>query len=100
MNYILDGHNAIECGDVLKWADWIEAADRTVRRTDLKHQGMVSTVFLATDYSFGDGPPILFETMVFDGPLADKMERYRTWEEAEAGHERMVACVKIRELDQ
>lgn len=51
----------------------------------------VSTVFLALDHRFsGDGPPIVFETMVFGGPFDQEQERYCTWVEAEAGHARWV----------
>ncbi len=32
------------------------------------------------------GPPILFETMVFQGKEILDMQRYSTWEEAQAGH--------------
>jgi hypothetical protein len=53
----------------------------------------VSTVFLGLDHSFGDGPPVLFETMVFGGPLDQEQERCCTWEEAEAMHAAMVARV-------
>lgn len=56
---------------------------------------MVSTVFLGLDHSFRDhGPPILFETLVFNGPLRDEMERYATWDEADAGHKAMVERVR------
>ena len=33
------------------------------------------------------------ETIVFGGRLADSMNRYATWDEAEAGHQEMVALV-------
>jgi hypothetical protein len=36
------------------------------------------------------GPPILFETMIFGGPYDQYMDRYCTWAEAEAGHARAV----------
>ena len=47
----------------------------------------ISTVFLGLDHRFvGQGPPILFESLVFDGPYADLMARYCTLREAEKGH--------------
>lgn len=56
---------------------------------------IVSTVFLGLDHRRGaDGPPILFETMVFGGALNGEQERYSTWEEAQTGHDAMVARVK------
>jgi hypothetical protein len=48
---------------------------------------LVSTVFLGLDHNFGGrGRPLLFETMTNDRMV----ERYATWEEAEAGHKRAV----------
>lgn len=57
-------------------------------------QILVSTVFLGLDMSFGDGDPLLFETMVFNGPLDNEMDRYSSWVEAEAGHESFCTRVK------
>ncbi len=54
----------------------------------------VSTVFLGLDHGYGDGPPVLFETMVFGGPLDGEQVRYKTWEQAEAGHTAMVQTVQ------
>ena len=53
----------------------------------------VSTVFISLDHSFGDGPPLLFETLVFGGPLDDECERYSTKAEAEEGHTKWVQRV-------
>jgi len=54
----------------------------------------VSTVFVSLDHGFGDGPPVLFETLIFGGPLADEGERYSTKAEAEAGHVKWVKLVE------
>jgi hypothetical protein len=54
----------------------------------------VSTVFLGVDHNWGDGPPILFETMVFRGLLDERQWRYATWDEAAAGHARVVQAVR------
>ena len=92
--YILDGHTPVKCDDVRTWAEWYGAntSQRVVANTKTPN-GEVSTVFLATDHAWGQRPPVLFETMVFGGSLDDECERYCTWEEAEAGHERMVQLV-------
>jgi hypothetical protein len=52
----------------------------------------VSTVFLGMDAMIhGDGPPLLFETMIFpDGPLW----RYATLSEAVAGHDAAAAWAR------
>ena len=47
---------------------------------------VVSTVFLGLDHSFGGGPPLLFETMIFDGGEEEHCVRYSTWQQAEEGH--------------
>jgi len=54
----------------------------------------VSTVFLGLDHGYGDGPPVVFETMVFGGKYSDEMWRYATYDEAEAGHQRMLDMVQ------
>lgn len=54
----------------------------------------ISTVFLGSDHQYLDGPPLLFETMVFGGPMDGEMERYTTLEQAEQGHKAMVDRVK------
>jgi hypothetical protein len=60
--------------------------------TDLTDTCYVSTVFLGTNHRFlGKGPPLLFESMVFGGPTHGEMRRYSTWDDAEIGHQAMVA---------
>lgn len=59
----------------------------------------VSTVFLGLDHNFGEGPPLLFESMAFpdrdkDGYQDEMQERYYTWDEAIAGHKAMVEAVR------
>ncbi len=87
--YILDGHEVKQESDLMEWAAWWEKADHHISKTMIRGAG-VSTVFLGLDHSFGSGPPLLFETMVFGGPLDGEMDRYTTWEQAEEGHLRMV----------
>lgn len=92
--YILDGHKPVIEKDLMKWAAWLEDADRSVGKTEISKDVSVSTVFLGLDHQFGEGPPLIFETMVFGGPLDQYEERYSTWEEAEAGHKRWVEKAK------
>jgi hypothetical protein len=55
----------------------------------------ISTVFLGRDHSFGDGPPMVFETMLFtDDDRNDFTWRYSTWDEAVAGHRAVVEAVR------
>lgn len=53
----------------------------------------VSTVWLGHDMGFGMGPPIVFETMIFGGPLGEYQRRYHDEAEALRGHLVAVALV-------
>ncbi len=86
--YILDGEGRpAREDDALAWARWFETADRTVAKTDLGARGLVSTAFLGLDHNWANsGQPILWETMVFGGPMAGYQRRYTSRKIAEAGH--------------
>lgn len=90
--YILSGHEPVPEPDVLKWARWFESANRIVARTEFPPDIQVSTVFLGINHGFGD-KPVLFETMVFGGPLDEYTERYSMWDEAVSGHGAIVSRV-------
>lgn len=92
-SYILDGRVPVRCEDLHQWVRNLETANRRVAKTVVSEDVMVSTMFLGVDHSFDDGPPVLFETMVFRDGVGVECERYSTWEEAEAGHTRMVETV-------
>lgn len=96
--WILEGREARKA-TLDDWAAfWGKGA--AARRVGLTEgdEWTVSTVFLGMDHRFDDGPPLLFETMVFStknwrkgrGLSEHDMDRYSTWDEAEAGHARMV----------
>ncbi|MCB1712828.1 MAG: hypothetical protein KDH96_10220 [Candidatus Riesia sp.] len=90
--YILRNKKVVPVDDLLKWAEEFETQDRRVRLTKLPGGYRVSTVFLGIDHQWGDGPPLVFETMVF-GPKGwgeMDMDRYSTWDEAVSGHKAMV----------
>jgi hypothetical protein len=92
--YILTSDGTpVPCESLIAWALWIENSDeeRQVARDELPGGSEVNTVFLALDYNWGDGPPVLFETMVFGGPHDRLVKRYTTRAEALAGHARIVA---------
>lgn len=82
-------------GAVLKWAGAMFESDTTpvVARTEL--QGiLISTVFLGIDHQFLKGPPILFETMIFNHANNVYQRRYSTWAQAESGHMEAVEVVE------
>lgn len=101
--YVLDAHGEpLRCDDPQVWADWYERASQDRSRIlaqDLDEGDpavpvQVSTVFLALDHNWSPhGPPILWETMVFGGPLDGETERYSSRDTALAGHQAM--CQRV-----
>lgn len=68
---------------------WMETyVDMDGRRIGYEKRGdvWVSTVWLGLNHQYGDGPPLIFETMIFGGENDGEQWRYATEEEAEAGH--------------
>ena len=100
--YILDANGQpVEEADLFKWAEWLESADeRHVADEQLTNGVWVSTVFLGLDHSFGAGPPLLYETMIFGGPHDQYQERYATRAEALAGHIKAVELAKAEKMSQ
>ena len=93
-HYILEGRE-IKPVDLMTWARWLDVDPLRGRiKRDVIGDVTISTVFLGLDHRWGDGPPVLFETMVFGGSLDEAMERYSTYDEAETGHDLMVARVR------
>lgn len=93
-NYILDKDgNPVPEPDVMKWARWFGETERHVAMTEIRGC-RISTVFLGIDHRFlGDGPPILWETMVFGGEFDQLQERYSSLEDAKRGHDAIVGKV-------
>lgn len=85
--------------DLLKWASWMEKADRHIGDTRLG-PFRVSTVFLGMDHGWSSPVPILYETMVFsdqrsvEGHSDLDMRRYATRSEAILGHKEIVKQVE------
>jgi hypothetical protein len=60
---------------------------RRIAWTRIDADVFVSTIWLGIDQRFGeDGPPLIFETMIFGGPLDSWCERSSTEAEAVALH--------------
>lgn len=78
---------------IMDWSKMFEHEDRRVAKTPLWWGGYVSTVFLGLDNSFGGGPPLIFETMVFYNRSFSNidLDRYSTEAEAIKGHAKMVS---------
>ncbi len=96
--YLLEGTTVVPAPDVLTWAQAFETTTRRIALTDVAEGIQVSTVFLGMNHQWGEGPPLLFETMVFwrgGGPLDEEQDRYSTYHAAEQGHEAM--CARVRD---
>jgi hypothetical protein len=95
--YILDKDNIpVATEDVRIWARMFEETSRRiVDYTEINSQVHISTVFLGINHRFfEDGPPLIFETMIFGGPLDQECWRYSTWDDAVIGHKAMVRKAK------
>lgn len=94
-NYILEGHTPKKVDDIIEWARSVGSRENwRVNETKIG-EVRISTVFLGLDHQYGDGPPILFETMIFGGDHDEFCNRYSTWEEAEHGHQDAVEMVRL-----
>lgn len=101
-HYVLAGGEVLEV-DFFVYLLWQDANPESYRvALDKVNDSEISTVFLFSDHDFRTpseerGPgykPLIFETMVFGGPLDDYCERYRSLDEAKAGHARIAAEVR------
>jgi hypothetical protein len=95
-HYILIDRVAVAV-DLDTWSKNFSTIDRSVCKTEIG--GMkISTVFMGLDHNYRlDGPPILFETMIF-GDIEDTGDQWRcsTWMQAEAMHQKACDLVRSR----
>ena len=78
--------------------DWVKPVyrSREYKRVAEDHVGdiYISTVWLGFNHQYGEGPPLIFETMIFgSGDHDEWYRRYSTEAEAKAGHVAAVAWV-------
>ncbi len=102
MYYRRDGTEITRDDRLLDPASW-DNDSRRVGLDEVTFRGEtfnVSTVHLVINHQYGDGPPLLFETMIFaKGDWADLfMLRYSTEEQALAGHKYIVDTLRRNEL--
>jgi len=81
--------------DVMTWAEQFRKIDNRRIAEDNFDGVQVSTVFLGLNHQMrAHGEPILFETMIFGGPLNNSRWRYSTYAEAERGHQQALSEAK------
>jgi hypothetical protein len=93
--YTLIGKLPVPCDDPVEWAKFYGTPGS--RRVAETYVGplRISTIFLALDHSFFEGPARLFETMIFDDGDDSYQTRCETWDEAEAMHRRAVETAEV-----
>lgn len=91
--YVLDADDhVVEVDNFVTWGQYMEDGNRRVAYTQITSAIDVSTVFLGIDHRIGGkGPPVLFESMIFGGPLDGSCERYTSYDDATTGHRMLVA---------
>lgn len=96
--YILEGKTPIKCENMIEWSKYMSEHDRAVKFSKFENAS-VSTVFLGLDHQFGDGEPLVFETMIFGGEHDLYQDRYATWDEAVEGHKYACELVNANNED-
>lgn len=96
--YILDENDCPQLVSIFDYFKWQKSLPEQIRtgigfrlaRTE-SPQATVSTVYLGSDHGYGEGPPLLWETMVFcDGDNNEDCLRASSREEAMTNHQALV----------
>ena len=95
--WILKGRYAFPCKNIYDWAFLGKTAERHKQIADTYlYECRISTVFLGINHSYSnDGPPLLFETMIFGGKHDGLQCRCSTYLQAERGHAIIVEAFKL-----
>jgi len=98
--YRLDENkNAVPC-DVIEWHNCrqeMEDKDKKHVARDSINDKYISTVWIGLNHQHEDKlPPLIFETMIFseESGIDEYCDRYSTWDETLAGHQRAIEWVK------
>lgn len=103
--YALDGREVVTFDDAIEYAKWLGERPDYDPHVGSSYVGefWVSTVLLIAPMrhffsDWGDEPPLIFETMLFDekGNVADVMGRYATYDEAERKHQALVDMLQVK----
>ena len=96
-------------GEPISFAEWGRLYELRVReemsddcwwrrRTEIDDKVHVSTVWLGLDHNFWfEGPPLIWETMIFGGRFNDYQWRYPSRPAALDDHERIVRALRAGE---
>jgi len=94
--YILENGVVTEEPDMNRWMIWCAKNESHVNLTKVAEY-TISTIFLGIDHNFSsEGPPVVFETMLFGENLNEKMVRTSTLKEAKQCHRDAVDFVTVK----
>lgn len=101
----LDKNKAVAVIPHLDWVNrTISAGSNHVRSRRVKLTIIddieVSTVFIGVNAGRPPAKPLWFESFVKGGELDNHKELYMTWDEAESGHETIVAMIRLAKEQQ
>ena len=89
-----------KAGEPVTFFEWAELREepgyRRIGFTEVCEGVEVSTVWLGMNHNWYDGPPIIFETLVFSDDTGTECYRYSTEAQAVAGHDRVVAELRAQ----
>ena len=95
--YILDENGEpVLCDDLMSWGGWYVTADKRRVAANRINGIYISTVFLGLDHAFDDGPPVLWETMIFGGSQDQETWRYTSREAAARNHAAILRRIRLR----
>lgn len=80
--------------DTTEWGQLLSDDSYRLVQSDNLGKVHVSTVWLGLNHNWGDGPPLIFETMIFGGEHDEDQWRYSTERDARKGHEAAVQLVR------
>lgn len=86
-HYFLNEDKTYKPCSVLEWAKQFESIDRRVAEDFFPNGYRVSTVWMGFSPHFYEGPPLVFETMVFKDGRDIYCNRCSTWNDAIKQHE-------------
>lgn len=83
-------------GEPIGHDDWLREWSGENKRVAVTDVGdaCVSTVYLGMNHAWAGGPPLIFETMIFDGDHDGWCWRYGSEERAQEGHAAVVAALE------
>jgi hypothetical protein len=93
--FVLEDKKPVPAQSIEHWQSFYFVEENRLVAWDSIGDANISTVFTGTNSRYwGDGPPLVFETMIFGGVHDNKQWKCCTWEEAEEQHKKVVEMVK------